>query len=280
MYHHQHDNDFADFGLSKRARAVLIAGLPSPDDDFKAMEEVAAFRFLGGTILWLDVISSITSGVTPRLLSYHRINLSVESPTRLEYIMGCKNLIMTQIGRIAALFEEGDHGYFDATELRIRADDIRHQVECALAHYKLETIGLSPPDLLPTMNRKLVPSIFVTRMFAILAFVYLHLVVSGFRDLELLNQYTSEVMDMVQGSASEDTLRAVVCPLYMAGIAAEHGDQPWFRKIFSTLPLLDPCLGHRQSILANLERVWNRRQKTPSLTWREFVNLSSDVMLI
>lgn len=187
---------------------------------------------------------------------------------------------MTQIGRITALFEERSRGYLDDTELRTRADDIRHQVECALAHYKLETIGISPPDLLFTMNRKLDPPTFVTRMFAISAFIYLHLVVHGFRDLELLGQYISEVMDMIQISASEDTLRAVVCPLYITGIVAEQSDQWWFRKIFSTLPLLDPCLGHRQSILASLEKVWNRRQKNPILTWRGFVDMASDALLI
>jgi hypothetical protein len=45
---------------------------------------------MGGTIIWLDIVASITAGTAPVLLSYHSGVIASSSQTKLEDIMGCR----------------------------------------------------------------------------------------------------------------------------------------------------------------------------------------------
>lgn len=106
MYHRGYREKLVPFNLKGESTRILLNDLPLPEPGPKVMEEVTAFRFLSGTMIWLDIISSITSGKAPGLLPYYPSIITPISQTKLEDIMGCKNWVMLQIGHISALYEQ------------------------------------------------------------------------------------------------------------------------------------------------------------------------------
>lgn len=63
---------------------------PLTDEGAAIAQEGMTFRFMGGTIIWLDIVASITAGTAPVLLSYHSGVIASSSQTKLEDIMGCR----------------------------------------------------------------------------------------------------------------------------------------------------------------------------------------------
>jgi hypothetical protein len=269
MYQRGYKENLAHFGLAEKSRTILFEDLPVSEYEPVVAEEVVNFRFLAGTMIWLDITSSITAGTAPHLLPHHFSIFASNSQTRLEDIMGCKNWAMFQIGRIAALHEHKtqalQQGRFDCTEFEQTVGDITREIQCGLTQ---EALGGSDPSTL------------VTHIFAYMASLYLHLVIHGSQKLEVLDTTISGAMKMLQTQISIHLLPALVSPLYVIGSAARPGDEQFFRNIFSSPPLLDPVLKHRGRILPILEEIWSRRQTTPGFAWKDSLELTSDILLL
>lgn len=124
------------------------------------------------------------------------------------------------------------------------------------------------------------PSTLVTQIFAYMASVYLHLVTYGFQKLELLDAAVSGARKILETQIPPHLLRAIVSPLYIIGSVAKKEDEEFFRTLFSSPPLLDPLLEHRGRILPVLEEIWKRRQSTPSMAWKDALNLTQDLLLL
>jgi hypothetical protein len=245
-------------------------------------QEVATFRFMRGTVIWLDLIASVMTGKTPRLLSYHVGMNGADSPTKLENIMGCKNWLMFQIGRIAELHEQRTEaerlGQTNITEFQQTAADIGREIESGLVRADLASLGITGAELLSTTPD--LPG-DITRTFAFMAFTYLHLAIHGFHKLELLDTVISDAARTIRTSFPGTFLSAVVCPLFIIGSVARLGEeQQFFRDIFSSQPLLDPLLKHRAKILPVLEEVWTKRELSESFIWNDALGLSHDLLLI
>ncbi len=284
MYQKGRENELQRFGLKEESTAILSKDLPVSEYEPMITEEVVNYRFLSSTMIWLDLISSITAGTTPRLLPYYDEVLPSNSQTRLEDVMGCKNWVMVQIGRIAALHEQKypklAEGQFDCTEFEYTATDISREIQCRLAQGDFQDCNVSGRDLPTTSNDILNPTDIVTHIFAFMATIYLHLVIHGFQSLNILETTVSAAMRMLQTRVTPDLLPALVCPLYTIGLIAKREDQPFFRNVFSSVPLLNPALQHRRKILPIMEEIWSKGHGTPGFLWKDSLELTREILLV
>ena len=284
MYQNGHEKNLASFGLAENPRTILCEDRPLLEHEPMAVEDVVSFRFLSGTIIWLDITSSITAGRAPHLLPYHTSVIASYSQTKLEGIMGCRNWVMLQIGRIAALHEHKIQAmrqqHFDCTELKQTVADIGRQIQCGLAQLALEAFDISERESAAIFEPILDPPPLVTYIFAYMASLYLHLVIEGFQKLEILDATISEAMRMLRTQIPTQILPALVSPLYVIGSVARQEDEQFFRDIFSSPPLLDPSLKHRGRILPMLEKIWSKRQTAPLFAWEDSLELTHDILLL
>jgi len=283
VYQKGYDLNLEPFFLAEKSRTILCEDLPLSEYEPVITEEVVNFRFLVGTMTWLDIIFSITAGTAPFLLPHHFRIIGTNSQTKLEDIMGCKNWVMVQIGRIAALHEHriqaSQQGHFDHSEFEQSVGDIRGEIQGGLTQGALEGFSILDQDSATTCPTTLDLTL-VTHIFAYMALIYLHLVNHGFQELEELDSTISSAMRLLQTQTSMHLLQAVVCPLYVIGSVARQEDEHYFRSTFSSPPLSDPSLQHRGRILPILEEIWGRRQIIPGLTWGESLELAHDILLL
>lgn len=271
--------------LNEKVRSLLTEDLPPPENEPAVAEEVVNFRFLCGTTIWLDITASITAGTAPQLLPYHPSTItSTKAQIKLEDIMGCRNWVMLQIGRIAELHELKTqavrHGQFDCTEFKQTTCDIGAEIQRGLTQATPEGFGISEDGLAGMLNTKSDPRILVTRIFAHMASIYLHMVALGFEELDILENIISETMEVLQTQVPKNILPALVCPLFVIGAAARREDEPFFRNVFSSAPLLDPFLKHRGEILPVLEGIWRGRKATSNFAWKDCLALTPDSLLL
>ena len=149
MYQQGYTENLVRVGLAEKSRTILFEDLSLSEYEPVVAEEAVNFRFLAGTMVWLDIISSITAGTAPHLLPHQFSVFASNSQTKLEDIMGCKNWVMLQIGRIAALHEYKtqalQQGRFDCTEFEQTVGDITREIQCDLTQGVLE--GSDPSTL-------------------------------------------------------------------------------------------------------------------------------------
>jgi hypothetical protein len=289
MYQRGHKQNPGHFGMNDKPMTVTYEDLPISGQEATDAEQIATFKFLGGTLMWLDIISAITSGTAPFLLSYHSSVLASDSQTQLENTMGCQNWIMLQIGRIAALHEHKmqtlQQGQFDCAEFEQAAGDITREIQYGLTQGALEDFNISDCDPAATFcaassNTVSDPTLLITHSFAYVATIYLHLVTHGFQNLELQEAVISAAVRMFQTEISSQLLPALVAPLFVIGSVIKREDEQYFRGIFSSPALSDPSLKHRGRILQILEEIWSRRRNAPGLSWNDIVERTSDILLL
>ncbi len=147
-------------------------------------EEAAIFTFLSGVTIWLDVLSCITTGKSPRLLEFHQHAVSCTSAIKLENIMGCKNWGILQIGRIASLHHDRtqafQQGTLDTTELESRAEDIKQTLRNGLDEFSLASLEISSQANFAFDLPRNTELYIITRIFTLTATIYLHLVAHGY----------------------------------------------------------------------------------------------------
>jgi hypothetical protein len=249
-------------------------------------EEQMIFRFLCGVLLWLDILSSITTGKSPRLQSFHSHATTSGPHIDLKSIMGCKNWAMIQIGRVAALQEYKtqalQHACLDTVDFEVRADGIRQELLRGLTEESLSSLGISHADHTTSTISVITPQMLITRVWALAASIYLHLVVHGFQlETQELNSIFTEAMMILRTEITPDLMIAIICPLYIIGCVARKEDQGFFRYVFSSAPVLDPSLEHRGKILPLLEEIWRVRDTTMGqLTWQDSLRFSEHNILL
>jgi C6 transcription factor Pro1 len=284
MYRKCSDIKLEQFGLAEKSRKILCEDLPLSEYEPAVAEEVMTFRFLGGTIIWLDIICSITAGTAPHLLAYHFSVITADSQTKLEDIMGCKTWTVLQIGRIASLHyhqtQAKKQGHFDCTEFDQNVEDIGREIQYDIIHGAWDSLEVSETDPALAFRKSSAPPRLVTLIFSYMASVYLHLVIHGYQKLDLLDSIVSKAMRVLQNQIPSNHLPALVPALYVIGSVAKQRDEQFFRTIFSSLPLMDSSLKHRGKILLILEEIWSRRLTRPDFAWKDSLDLTQDILLI
>ena len=172
---------------------------------------------------------------------------------------------MLQIGRIAALQEIKiqalQQDEFDCSELRQDVADIGRQIQDGLSSLTFGSPYISEKDSTSKLATTIDSPRLVTHIFTYTASIHLHLVTEGFENLEVLSTTISEAISLLTNSnVGTISLPALVTPLYMIGSVARQEEMPFFRDIFSSPPVLDLSLRHRERILPIREEIWNKRQ--------------------
>lgn len=247
-------------------------------------ESSIIFLFHSGVIMWLDIVSCLSTGNSPQLRDLHPMVLGAKPQIKLEKIMGCKNWVMTEIGRISQLHESKrnglQNGNFDAHLFKTQADNIRQTIRRGQNEQFLSELRITSPNSPSYANSPIRPQEIITRMFTRAAHIYLELVVGGFKRVEENSDFcdvVNEVMMMLPSLPRVDPFRATVCPLYIFGCMAKAEDRHMFRNMFSSLPLNDPFMHHRSTILPLLEKVWSLRDThSNDVSWENVVELSED----
>jgi hypothetical protein len=244
-------------------------------------EDVATFRFLSAILFWLDILSCVTTGKTPRLLAFHGSLIDPDSGTQLEEIIGCKNWVVREIGRIATLHEWKMtgllHGQLTAMDLEEKAEQIRGVINTGLAGDCMENLGV--PDIhIPAIYHPML----ITRVFALAASVYLHLVVYGFEtESDTLNATMTEAMLILRTHMPNELLNAIVFPLYIFGCNAKAEDEDWFRGILGSAPVAERSMEHRGKLLPLMEKIWrSRRESCSGWSWQNNLMLSEYNLLL
>lgn len=283
LFQQAHGHQFSCFGMEGKSRQILVEDLPIPVADPVVTEQVVSFRFLTGTILWLDILSSITAGTAPELLSCHRSVIGPDAQIQLDGLMGCKNWVMLQIGRISALqahkMQTLQQGPVFCSEFEQTIGDIQKEIQCGLAQEGLEGFSLSDRTSATMLSAISHPHMVVTHVFACMASIYLHLIQHDFQRLDLIDSTISEVMRILQTQIPPNVLPGLVAPLYIIGTVARPRDEQFFRDVFSSPLLLDPLLEHRGKILPILEDIWRKRKDPIRLTWASTFDQTHNLLL-
>ncbi|KAH9219080.1 fungal-specific transcription factor domain-containing protein [Leptodontidium sp. 2 PMI_412] len=227
-------------------------------------EDVAAFKFLCGVVIWLDILDSIKTGKSPSLLTIHSHALSSDSHLKLETIIGSQNWAILQVGHIAALHENKmlslQSGNLETANGRAefdkRVDEIRLELECGLTEQGLSCLQVYSESALPDNAAAHVQAI-ITRLFALAASIYLYLVVQGSH--QETGPLADQAMMLLRTQMPRDLMHVIIFPLYIIGHVVSPDDQSFFRCVFSSPPVLEPSLEHRSKILPLLEEIWQTR---------------------
>jgi hypothetical protein len=260
------------------------SGIPSINYQSQKANDITTYTFFSGVIMWLDTISSITSGTTPRMLPLDFDGIPPRPQIKLENIMGCQNWALLQIGRIARLYEfqakAFQHDATGCSGLHTYVDRIREELVQGLAEAHISSLTISDDrTTFPLAER----SDEITRLFALTGLSYLHLVILGIQEGSTCGEPTAiDAMTLLRRAAAANYTTAVVFPLYIFACTASEENKPFFRHVFSSAPLLDPTLDHRRRMLPQLEEVWSLRENSDAVgvTWSEILQVSNGTLLI
>jgi hypothetical protein len=279
MYQREHEKNFTELGLRATTSKIVTLDLSLPRDDSSVAEETMCFRFLSGSLTWLDIIFSITAGRAPFLSSHYSRILNAESRIQLQDITGCQNWAMLQVARISAFYELKtqaiQQGDLDQTSYERTAGEINLEIECGLSQ---SAIHMLDPDSPWKDAKNHDAQSLVTQMVAYMATAYLHLVMHGFQKLELLDTTLSSAIRMLQTQVPSYVLPSLIAPIYVIGILAQE-DQHFFREILSAPPLLDPLYRHRMRLLPVMEEIWKRRSRH-GFAWKDCIDLTDSILLV
>jgi len=247
-------------------------------------QQVSQHRLVVCAIIWLDIIASITSGKTPELTKCHSYVILYDSRIDFENVIGCKNWVVFQIGRIASLHSEiiqAQHGMKgDCKTYKELAEDIEMKIQLGIAQEASKIFNKSDHDSCSQTPAAPEPTSLVTYIFACMASIYLHLVIQGFENLDIVEPSLSIVIEVLRSQVPVHLLHSLVLPLFVAGSVAKEGDKQFFRNIFSSPPFLDPSFNHRGNIIFILEEIWKRRQFSHAFFWNDCLGIIGNMLLI
>ncbi|KAL4950358.1 fungal-specific transcription factor domain-containing protein [Aspergillus filifer] len=265
MYQKGYKDSLPDFELSERSKAFLNGNISlghfDPEDDGpKIVKEVSTLRFMEATVIWLDLIASITAGTAPRLLFYHTTVLQNQPQTDLENIFGCPSWIAIHMGQIANLHSQVAQAKQQGTSFdsKILRSEIRNGLVTASGSSTLSPLAL---------------------VFTNMALVYLHLVVYGFQQLDQMSCVVAETKQVLYTQVPCSAIPAIVCPLFVIGCVVKPGEeQQSFRTALSSHPEMGPLMRYRSRILPILEEVWIERENS-IFTWNDVLEKTRDLLL-
>ena len=169
-------------------------------------------------------------------------------------------------------------GHFDAMEFERRTNEIKQELEHALAEYSLASLEIpSLSNYASSVEPALNPDInIITRVFTLAASIYLYLVVHGYQ-LEVggVSSIIGEAMMILRTKMPAHLMNAIICPLFIIGSVAKDEDKQFFRRALSSAPVQDPSLEHRGKILPLMEEIWRTRVTAMTAwSWEDTVRLS------
>ena len=173
-----------------------------------------AVEFLLGAFLWLVILAQVSTKA--RLSSQFNPEVLLEKGNiQLEYLFGCKNLVMLQIFKISKLDdwkrECKNNQKLSVAELARQGAKIETDLNQALASVSAQKPGQRRAYSNFASEGK---CLVITECFGLAALTYLHVVMSGAHpDLPGIYDSVSRGMDALTAMRDQKLLRRVVWPV-------------------------------------------------------------------
>ncbi|KAF2443239.1 hypothetical protein P171DRAFT_496605 [Karstenula rhodostoma CBS 690.94] len=190
-----------------------------------------AISFILGFLVYIDIISCISTRSRPILTLDHKLILTTGG-IELPILIGCDNWAMVFMFEILCLDkwqeEENKARKMSLMELTNRGREIEGRLKARLADYR---DGLSSYSRM----RGDVDNIRVTRVLALSAMTYLHVVISGaYPEIPEIRDSVSKTIDALKSLPDPKLLRHVTWSLCISGCLAVDGQQQNFRDLASS----------------------------------------------
>lgn len=277
LFKHVYTRDLINIGLSDQSRSILMGREELQNHSPGVREEVLGFRTIAGSIVWLDIIFSVTSGEAPSSWPDPLFSNDSACQVRLQDIMGCQNWVMIQIGRIAEFHKQ----MTQASEHK--CDEYMQIVEAIHNDIQIGLANTGSPELISPLIDIDSPGpdlvVLITYLYAQTALIYLHLILHGFKDFQHVRAPIAIVTNYARRGITPKLRPALVLPFYICGSVVDEGGRDLFRSVLSSPPLANPSLQHRPRVLRALEEIWSQRQSMPAYTWHDCLIASSDILL-
>lgn len=225
------------------------SAIPHPD---------TSISFLLGFFIHIHIVTCASARSSQFLISDHKVLLEI-GEINMADLIGCSNWVMTSIFDISSLDrwkkEEEDAHRLSLIELTNRGRQIE---ECLLS--RLACIENDPSARLQA-DAHLRPEFIkteITRIFALSAITYLHVVISGaYPDIPDIKRSVSKTIDALRSLPDPKLLQRVVWPYCISGCLAADEQRNVFRELVS-LPRIThgTCL----EALSLMEECWRLRK--------------------
>lgn len=235
--------------------------------------------FLLGFFIHMDIVSCASTRSSQFLILDHKLLLET-GEINLEDLTGCSNWVMVLIFEISFLDkwkkEEEEAHRLSLIEFTKRG---RHIEERLLS--RLDTIENDPSKRALVNGHLRLESIEteITRIFALSAITYLHVVISGaYPEVPDIKKSVSKTMDALQSLPDPKLLQHVVWPYCISGCLAADEQQKVFRELVS-LPQIThgTCL----EALNIMEECWQlRKMESSSYDWAYIMKKRGQYILL
>ncbi|KAG6049664.1 hypothetical protein E4U39_005655 [Claviceps sp. Clav50 group G5] len=257
---------------------VAAARKPPRDTD------QAALRFFTASLLYMDVISSVTLGRAPRLARYQEgiMPSCARQPTdecapsagplSMDAFVGLPNWVLQLLGNIAALDSwkkmQIQRGCLSNGELLVRAKVISDGIQASLDLLEKQkdvprpTMAAAPFPLLvtdPDMVCRPEHEFLFQAIWLLATLSYLHVVTSGWRPTNPgIRLSVSKVMHLLSWLQNGPKLRTLAWPVCVCGCLCPQDDEPVYRSAVRRLGAVH-LFGMLSEAEEVMERVWSLR---------------------
>ncbi|PQE17551.1 C6 transcription factor protein [Rutstroemia sp. NJR-2017a BBW] len=194
-------------------------------------EDDSVIKFLLGSFIWMDIISCASTRSSPFLDLNHKHMLE-RAGINLKNFNGCANNIMMLIFEIAQL--DVWRKKADKTQtlslkgLVQRGGEIEERLQNGLADLENTTHS----SISGGASSRVQHTAEITRVFALAAVTYLHVVVSGAHpELPEIRESVSRTIGAFKGLADAKLLRHLAWPLCITGCLALEEEQGFLREM-------------------------------------------------
>jgi C6 transcription factor Pro1 len=232
-------------------------------------EYSVAANFLLGAFIWLDILACASTRSTLVLDVNHSLLLA-SGDIHLDNMIGCENWALNSIARISALdswrTNQEKDGRLSMAELVKRStqieQDVRERLGTISHHRSHHTGQLS--DIIRRFPRT--ASAEITKVYALSALTYLHVVVSGaLTSLPEITESISSTLHAFKSLSDPNLMQNLVWPFCVTGclvsdaqksaiyslVAEEHMHERAFKVSQASLELIEKCWRERKTTSVN-----------------------------
>lgn len=247
-------------------------------------EDHISISFLLGFFISMDIISCASTRSNQFLTLDHKLMLEM-GETNLANLTGCSNWAMVFIFEISLLDkwkeEEKKAHKLSLIELTKRGRQIEERLRRRLANIDSEPSKRAPFDshlrMLPDSNNT-----EITRIFALSAITYLHVVISGaYPEIPEIRESVSKTIDALQSLLDPTLLRNVAWPFCISGCLAVDGQQNLFRELVSSPHLTQSTVGTCLEAFEIMKECWQlRKTGSSSYDWACIMRKRGEYVLL
>jgi hypothetical protein len=229
------------------------------------VQEQTAISFLTGIVLYIDVISCATLGISPRLQKLHQELLGPSSGRiQLENIIGCENWVIVLIGKISRLHLLNaanchEDTIFDVCSMNV---SINENLKSGIDRGSHFVGQLKRSDDYEFSHAACIR--IITQLYALAASIYLQILAIGVRDdMAEVRAHVASIIAIARLVMHMDMVRNLMWPLYIAGSVAIGSERDFFRTSF-TNSRDSFCFSTATypRILAKLEDIWTNSDES------------------